>query len=151
MGSRPGRYGQVNVYGDEVAMSEQNLWAGRASHQPPRLCRGGEGRGAASLGYLSGTALKKAPACTKSRPLVGAQLGAFGPCLGFAVGAACFPTAAPGPAAKQGPPRTAVRTACQGNGSPKEGDARLWLKTPRSSIPQQRREAGIAITTATIV
>lgn len=66
------------------------------------------------------------------------------PHLGFAWGAACTPQ-------HLWDLRTAVCAPWQGTLPGKEGDARLWLRMPRSSVLQQRREAGIAITTATIV
>lgn len=122
---RPGRRGQINVCGDEVAMSEQDLQAGRASRQPlPRAPQSQRKKGEQpACGHLSVTAdvpYSKHQPAWRADPLWELGLGAFCPCLGFAVGCSLLPTAPPGPVAKRGPPGTAVCAPWQGSRSPSQ-------------------------------
>lgn len=79
----------------------------------------------------------------------------FAPAWRLQWGAACSPQHPQG----WQPSEAALGLRCEPHGRGaghlpslgEEGDARLCLKMPHSSILQHRREAGIAITTATIV
>jgi len=125
-------------------MSEQDPRAGRASRQPPELRRGREKRGAARPWVPRRNcrrALKKAPACVMSRPLVGAWLGAFCPCLGLAVGCSLLPTASLGPAAKRGPPET-LGLLCVPHGG---GEQLAW------PAPARRGDAGLRLKNASFI
>ena len=86
-------------------------------------------------------ALKKAPACVMSRPLVGAWLGVFCPCLGLAVGCSLLPTASLGPAAKRGPPET-LGLLCVPHGG---GEQLGW------PAPARRGDAGLRLKNASFI